>query len=122
MAEVTVRIAGRAYRLGCGAGEEDGLSAYAEHMDKLADDIQRGIPQPVPEGRLMVMVGLTLADQMSEMQKKIRGLERQLAEARNLADSRSAPDDLFNAEVEADMASRIDAIAERIEGLTAKMV
>ncbi|MEM7506462.1 MAG: cell division protein ZapA [Pseudomonadota bacterium] len=122
MAEVNVSIGGRRYRLGCADGEEAGVAAYAERMDQIANDIQSNLSQPVPEGRLMVMVGLTLADEMTEMHRKMRALERQTADARQLADTRSAPSDMFNAEVEADMAARIDAIAARIETLTEKMV
>ncbi|MEL6479224.1 MAG: cell division protein ZapA [Pseudomonadota bacterium] len=122
MAEVSVRIGGRVYRLGCGEGEEAALTGYGKAMDQIAEDIQRSLPQPVPEGRLLVMVGMMLADQMAEMQRKTAEAERKAAEARKLADSRAAPDDLFNAEVEADMAARLDAIAARIENLTEKMV
>lgn len=122
MAEVNVSIGGRRYRLGCADGEEEGVTAYAERMDQIANDIQSNLSQPVPEGRLMVMVGLTLADEMTEIQRRMRALERQAADARQLADTRAAPSDMFNAEVEADMAARIDAIAERIETLTEKMV
>ncbi|MEM0924215.1 MAG: hypothetical protein AAGI13_14295, partial [Pseudomonadota bacterium] len=86
------------------------------------EDIQRSLPQPVPEGRLLVMVGLTLADQIAETLRKTAEAERRALDAQRLAESRSAPDDLFNPEVEADMAARIDAIAERIETLTEKMM
>lgn len=122
MAEVNVQIAGRRYRLGCGDGEEAGLIAYADHMDTIATEIQGAITQPVPEGRHMVMVGLTLADQIAERDAQIAGLERQLADMQRQLSERALPADMFNPEVEAEMAIRVDAIAERIEALTARMI
>ncbi|MEM0942505.1 MAG: cell division protein ZapA [Pseudomonadota bacterium] len=121
MAEVQVRIAGRAYRLACADGEEESVRAYAAELDELAGRISRKMSQPVPEGRLMVMVGLMLADQASATESRIRNLERQLAEARLMAERRASPD-LFQKDGEAALAGRINAIAERIESLTAKMV
>ncbi|MEM7237822.1 MAG: cell division protein ZapA [Pseudomonadota bacterium] len=121
MAEVTVGIGGRQYRLGCGDGEEDGLEGYAGKMDGIAEAIQRRIGQPIPEGRLLIMVGMTLADELADAEDRIREAERNAEAAKALADSRSAPSDLFNEEVEEALASQINAIADRIEAINARL-
>lgn len=121
MAELTVEIGGRAYRLGCGEGEEDGLISYASKMDGLAEAISRRIGQPVPEGRLLVMVGMMLADELAEAEAQTRAAEQQAADAKALASSRSAPSDLFNEEVEEALAAQINIIADRIEEISGKL-
>lgn len=121
MAEVTVQIAGRRYRLGCGEGEEEGLIAYADAMDQIATHIQSGINQPVPEGRHMVMVGMTLADELAAEQKNVKALEKQLQQMQQQLDTRAMPSDMFNDELEAAMAERIHSVAERIEHMASKI-
>lgn len=118
MAEVTVSIAGRQYLLGCADGEEAGLNSYSKKMDGIAEAIQRRMSQPVPEGRLLVMVGLMLADELAEAESETRAAKKETAKARDLADSRQAPKDMFSEEAEEEMAERIMAIADRIERLS----
>lgn len=122
MAEVVVEIAGRTYRLGCGEGEEKRLQAYAEHMDQIATELQGAVRTGVPEGRLMVMVGMTLADRMAEemvaQEAKMKALKSDLKAAREALAAQSDAGDLFSAEGDAAMAGRLNDIAERIERLT----
>ncbi|MEM8790652.1 MAG: cell division protein ZapA [Pseudomonadota bacterium] len=120
MAEVAVRIGGREYRLGCGEGEEEGLINYAKRMDGIADAIQRRMSQPVPEGRLLVMVGMMLADELADAEAQTRSAQKDAAKARDLADSRQAPSDMFSEEAEEALTERIMAIADRIERLSQK--
>ncbi|MEM6933177.1 MAG: cell division protein ZapA [Pseudomonadota bacterium] len=121
MAEVTVGIGGRHYRLGCGEGEEDGLVAYASKMDGIAEAIQRRIGTPIPEGRLLVMIGMTLADELADAEERVKVAQRETVSAKALADSRSSSSDLFSEEVEEGLASQINAIADRIEAINARL-
>ncbi|MBY8976974.1 cell division protein ZapA [Rhodobacteraceae bacterium NNCM2] len=121
MAEVTVEIGGRDYRLGCGEGEEEGLIAYAKKMDGIAEAISRRIGQPVPEGRLMVMVGMMLADELAEAEAQTLIAQREAEAAKRLAESNTAPNELFNEEAEEVLAEHLTEIAQRIEAISARL-
>lgn len=118
MAEVSISIANRQYLLGCGDGEEAGLTACAQKMDGLAQAIQRRMSQPIPEARLLVMIGLMLADELADTEAQIRSAKKDAAKARDLADSRQSPADMFSEEAEEHLAERIMSIADRIERLS----
>ncbi|MEM9782393.1 MAG: cell division protein ZapA [Pseudomonadota bacterium] len=65
MAELRVEIAGRSYRLGCEDGQESHLAELAAKLDAEARSIA-GKSVTVPEGRLLVMCALSIADQLAE--------------------------------------------------------
>lgn len=65
MPEVSVEVAGRNYRLGCGEGEEVHLVRLAEIVDQEASRLQRKLGQ-LSEGRLMLMAALMLADKLTD--------------------------------------------------------
>ncbi|MEM7178325.1 MAG: cell division protein ZapA [Pseudomonadota bacterium] len=121
MAEVTVTIGGRHYRLGCGEGEEQGLLDYAGKMDGIAEAITRRIGQPVAEGRLLIMVGMMLADELAEAEAQASAAKHEAAEARAQAETRSQDGELFTHEAEAVIAQHITEIAQRIEAINAEL-
>jgi cell division protein ZapA len=116
MAEVTVDVGGRSYRMGCGEGEEAHLESLAAVIDAEAQALQQQFGQ-MAEGRLLMMTALMVADRLSEVEKKTRQVERKLAEAEKLAESRARPDDLFGPEREAELARRIDDLTAQIENI-----
>lgn len=116
MAEVTVDIAGRSYRLGCGEGEEEHLVNLATMIDGDARTLSRQFGQ-MPESRLMLMTALMIADRMSESENIAYEMEDRLAKAEKLVDRRSRPDDMFTLEREAEMAQRVTELAEQVEGM-----
>ena len=114
MAEVTVEVAGRAYRLGCGEGEEAHLSELAATLDNEARLLVRQFGQ-MPEGRLLLMTALMISDRLAESEAQIRATEQQLAEAKAHAESLAQPADMFDADREERLAKRINKLAEQIE-------
>lgn len=115
MAEVTVDVAGRTYRLGCAEGEEPHLVRLAELVDTEAQRLHRKIGQ-MTEGRLMLMSALMLADKLAEAETGRNKAERKAAAAEKLADAR-ASNDLFDPEREAEISDVLDTLAARIEDL-----
>lgn len=79
MPEVFVDIGGRTFEVACQAGEEDYLRAAAAMLDQeatvLSDQIGR-----MPEGRMLLMAGLMLADKTAAVEDRIRVLEETLAQ------------------------------------------
>lgn len=71
MAQVTVRINGYAYTVGCQDGEEEHLLAMADEVERRIDSI-KGAAGPSGESRMLVMAALLMADDLFEMRKAIR--------------------------------------------------
>jgi cell division protein ZapA len=98
MAQVTVSLNGREYTVGCGAGEEGRIRELARGVDSR---MRRFGPQAgqIGEARLLVMMLLTMADELSEARSSANGHAPQ-----GFADDLTA------------LAKRIDMVAERLEG------
>ncbi len=116
MPEVTVDIAGRSYRLGCGVDEEEHLTSLAAMLDTEARGLLRQFGQ-MSEGRLLLMTALMVADRLAEAEDKTYQTEQRLAQSENLADSRAQPSDMFNPEREEELTSRINALVAQIESM-----
>lgn len=68
MAQVTVRINGYSYTLGCKDGEEQHLLTMAGEVEKRIDQI-RAAAGPSGESRMLAMAALMLADDLYEQEK-----------------------------------------------------
>jgi cell division protein ZapA len=111
MAEVTIEVGGRTYRLACENGEEEHLSTLGARMDAEARRLLRSMGQ-MPEGRLMLMAGLMVADKLHDAEVQTTRLERDLAAAEKAAGSGALSD-----EREAELTAEIASLAERLENL-----
>ncbi len=116
MSEVTVDVAGRSYRLGCGADEEEHLTGLAVMLDTEARTLLRQFGQ-MSEGRLLLMTALMVADRLAEAEDKTYQTEQRLAQSEKLAESRGQPSDMFSSEREAELTNRINALVAQIESL-----
>jgi cell division protein ZapA len=116
MSEVTVDVAGRSYRLGCGADEEEHLTGLAVMLDTEARALLRQFGQ-MSEGRLLLMTALMVADRLAEAQEKTYQTEQRLAQSEKLAESRAQPSDMFDPEREEELTSRINALVAQIESM-----
>jgi len=120
MAHVTLTINSRDYRITCGAGEEEHVAALGAMIDEKARSLAGRLGH-VSEGLLMVMVSLTLADEMAEMQRERDQARARLDAAGAAADQAEAQERLRHdaedraAQVIESMARRIEGLAERLE-------
>ena len=71
MAQVTLRINGYAYTIGCQDGEEAHLMAMADELERRIDTIKAGAG-PSGEARMLVMASLLMADDLYEMGKLLK--------------------------------------------------
>ena len=71
MAQVTVRINGYSYTVGCQDGEEQHLLAMAGEVERRIDSI-RAVAGPGGEARMLVMAALLMADDLFEIEKSQR--------------------------------------------------
>jgi len=97
MAQVTVALNGREYTVGCGPGEEARIRELARSLDLRMRKFGPQVGQ-VGEARLLVMMLLTMADELSEARSGANG-----------HDPPGVADGL------AELAKRIDTVAERLE-------
>jgi cell division protein ZapA len=74
MAQVTLRINGYAYTLGCQDGEERHLEAMGEEVSRRIDGV-RLAAGPSGEARMLVMAALLMADDIFELRGKLGAAE-----------------------------------------------
>jgi cell division protein ZapA len=116
MAQVNVTINSRQYRMACEDGQEEHLVQLAQELNERITEL-RGKFGEVGDTRLTIMAALTLADELSELGKRVRLLEHDLAA---LQDARTAAADQAQA-TQAAVAAALNSAAERIEDTVKKL-
>jgi cell division protein ZapA len=117
MPQVTVSINGRNYTVACGEGEEPHLLDLAGYYDKQVKLISEEIGQ-VGDTRLLLLGGLMIADQLSDMVAKLDDLK---AEINRMKGERTTLEHRANhaenkiAELLDNAARRVTEIAERLD-------
>ena len=69
MAQVTITINSREYAVACEDGQELRIMQLARILDEKASALTEGATQQVNENMLLAMVGLVLADELTEIKK-----------------------------------------------------
>lgn len=116
MAQVTVTINGKTYRMACEEGEEESLRVLAERFDSYVGRL-KGAFGEIGDQRLTVMAGITVTDELQEALGRIRSLEADIETLRASRDE--ALGKAFSAESE--LSRQIEAVAKRIEALGDKL-
>ena len=107
MAQVTVKINGYAYTVGCENGQEQHLLDMSREVESRIESI-KALGGPTGEGRLLVLAALLMADELHDV-----GIE--------LATLRSATADQNPGEPAGDQAAKTDARqAKRLSRLARK--
>lgn len=117
MPQVNVTIAGKAYRMACGEGEEPHLEELARFYDGKIEEMRQAFGE-IGDMRLHVMAALMVADEMTEMRRRIASLEQRLESLQG--DAGSA--DQRAGEVEERAAAALVAAAERIENVAKSLL
>jgi cell division protein ZapA len=105
MAQVSVTIDNRKYRLACNEGEEARLEHLAGVIDAKIGELRASFGE-IGDQRLVVMAALTIADNLTEAHDQIAA-ERKRAEA---AEARAGA-----------IASSLDALGSRLEELATRI-
>jgi cell division protein ZapA len=112
LAQVTVTIAGKIYRMACGDGEEAHLENLAGVVDAKIAEL-RGAFGEIGDQRLTVMAAIALADEASETRRKLAEIDAGLT---NLRQERALASNASDA-LAGSVAEAIDLAASRIERL-----
>ncbi|CAN7355490.1 cell division protein ZapA [Pararhizobium sp. LjRoot238] len=116
MAQVTVTIDGKAYRMACEEGQEDHLTELANRFDQYVSHLKSQFGE-IGDLRLTVMAGIMVMDELSEVNRKLKSLQTEtdnLKQGRDatLADQQKAEDAL---------ASVLSEVTSQIHGIAAKL-
>jgi cell division protein ZapA len=111
MAQVTVRINGYSYVVGCEDGQEAHLSAMAEQVENRIASI-KAVAGQSGEARLLVLASLLLADELHDMRLE-------LSKARSGANGQAHPG--REKKKEKDLARALGRLANRAEEIAGNL-
>jgi cell division protein ZapA len=112
MAEVSVTINGRVYRMACDPGQEDHLARLGRELDQRISQLRDSFGE-IGDTRLAVMAAIMVADELAELKRRLRSADQEiqsLKDARERAAQR-------NEDGERAIAGILEETAERIERL-----
>lgn len=116
MAQVTVNIDGKAYRMACEEGQEQHLTDLAARFDKYVGHLKAQFGE-IGDLRITVMSGIMVMDELYEVQRKIRGLEAELETLKKTRDNALNKVEKTDSEI----AGVLEQVAGRIEAIAAKL-
>jgi len=116
MAQVSVTINGRQFRMTCEDGQEEHLEKLTRELDARIGGLRAKFGE-IGDTRLTVMAAITVVDELAEAGTRVKRLEEELAA---LQDARTAISDR-NKAAQTSIATALSAAAERIESITKKL-
>jgi cell division protein ZapA len=118
MAQVTVQIDGKAYRMACEAGQEGHLTELAANFDQYVHHL-KGQFGEIGDLRLTVMAGIMVMDELSETGRKLKAAEAELETMKRNRDSMLATsektDELLVTAL-GELSGQIQGIASKLNG------
>lgn len=116
MAQVSVTIDSKVYRMACNEGQEEHLIDLAQRFDRYVTHLKDSFGE-IGDQRITVMAGIMVMDELVELQKRIRGMETEIATLRKTRD-----DALLKADkIDAAISTTLEEMAERIEAVATKL-
>jgi cell division protein ZapA len=112
MAEVSVTINGRVYRMACDPGQEDHLARLGRELDQRIAQLRESFGE-IGDTRLAVMAAIMVADELAELKRRLRTADQ---EVQSLKDARERAAQR-NEDGERVLAQILETAAERIERL-----
>ena len=116
MAQVTVTIDGKQYRMACDEGQEEHLTDLAQRFDRYVTHLKESFGE-IGDQRLTVMSGIMVMDELTELQKRVNGMEGEIATLRKTRDEALSKADRNDATLSAalsGLAQRMETLAERL--------
>lgn len=116
MAQVTVQIDGKSYRMACDEGQEERLEGLASQLDRYVRHLKESFGE-IGDLRLTVMAGIMILDEFTEVKKKVLGMESEMETLRKTRDdalSKADKNDAAITGVLSSLAGRIEQVAGRL--------
>jgi cell division protein ZapA len=124
MAQVSVSIDGKVYRMACDEGQEQHLEDLATRFDRYVTHLKSSFGE-IGDQRLIVMAGIMVTDELAEQQKKLKGLESEVETLRKTRDealSKADRNDIALTTVLGEVTERIERLAVKIQPAMGSMV
>lgn len=116
MSQVTVTIDQKSYRMACDPGQEEHLVDLAGRLDRYVTHLKGSFGE-IGDLRLTVMAGIMIIDELTELQKQVKGMETELESVRKTRD-----DALSKADgADESLTQRLTTLADRIETIAGKI-
>jgi cell division protein ZapA len=116
MAQVTVTIDGKQYRMACDEGQEEHLIDLANRFDRYVGHLKGSFGE-IGDHRLTVMAGIMVMDEFTELQKRVKGMESEIGTLRKTRDDALTKADKNDAA----LTGALSGLAERMEALAEKI-
>ena len=120
MAQVVVTIDGKAYRMACEEGQEPHLEGLAQNFDRYVGHL-KGQFGEIGDLRVTVMAAIMVMDELSEANRRIGELERELEAMRQHRDGAASiaeKSDQALAGMLSELSSQVRSIADKLNGQT----
>lgn len=117
MAQLSVTIAGRVYRLACDEGEEARLGDLAQLVDAKISELRQRFGE-LGDQRLIVMAAITFADEWMETKDRSREAEAELAKLRNTPPPALPESPGWAEQVAVSLGEAAERIEQAAQGLT----
>jgi cell division protein ZapA len=108
MAEVTVTVNGRSYRMACDDGQEEHLEQLGVRLDQAISELREAFGE-IGDQRLTVMAAILMTDRLHEAEARLSAAEEELKALRGSGGR------------EAQLARALDRAAARIEELAERL-
>ncbi|AGI68406.1 ZapA-like protein [Octadecabacter antarcticus 307] len=128
MPQIEITIGGRNFEVACQDGEEQFLMTAAAMLDVEASSLSTQVGR-MPESRMLLMAGLLLADRTAGLEDKVRAAEEKLAQAQAQLEKATTQGGVERIEVPviptevietmSEIATRVEAMADDVEGRSA---
>lgn len=116
MAQVTVTIDGKAYRMACEEGQEGHLEELAQRFDRYVGHLKSQFGE-IGDLRVTVMAGIMVMDELAETNRRLASLEREVEALRTVREGAAEA----NLKTEAAVAEALGQLAVKLNGITAKL-
>ncbi|OLP53595.1 cell division protein ZapA [Rhizobium rhizosphaerae] len=116
MAQVTVTIDGKAYRMACEEGQQDHLTDLASRFDRYVSHL-KGQFGEIGDLRLTVMAGIMVTDELSEVGRRISALECEVEDLKRQREEANHG----QARIEQAMAAALGEVTAQIHGIAARI-
>jgi cell division protein ZapA len=116
MAQVTVTIDGKAYRMACEEGQEDHLSDLAAKFDQYVGHLKAQFGE-IGDLRLTVMAGIMVMDELSEVDRRLKSLEAEVDKLKNGREATLSD----QARTEEAVASALSEVTAQIQTIVARL-
>lgn len=114
MAEVTITIQGKSYKIACDDGQEKRLAALGRYVDARLSDIAKS-GAASSESHLLVLTSIVLADEVNELRVALEAAGTPRTIVREIEQRVSEEDEREIIEAINHLATRIDSVATRLQ-------